>query len=153
PRAVVRTGANESLQFLHTLRQGRLAWLAQQNPAESPRPELHLYEVSDGRRPWPFRRSLLDATVDRKVVTVDPVRYRPTVVELGAFEYDGDGGDTVRFGDGVFGAIPADGAVFEAVYRVGGGARGNVAAGNISRVDAAHPIAVQIASVTNPLPA
>ena len=152
PRAIVRTGANGSLQFLHPLRQGPLAWLAQDDPAERPRPELRLHEVSDGGRHWPFRRTLLDATVDRKVVTVDPVRYRSTHVDLGAFEYDGDGGDTIRFGDGVFGAIPADGATFEAVYRVGGGARGNVPAGNISRVDPAHPIAVQIASVTNPLP-
>jgi predicted phage baseplate assembly protein len=151
-RAIVRSGANRSLQFLHTLDRGPLAWLAQENPAERPRPELRLYEVSDGRRRWPFRRSLLDSTVDRKVVTVDPMRYRLTDVTVGTTEYDGEDGDTIRFGDGVLGAIPADGAVFEAVYRCGGGARGNVAAGSISRVDAAHPISAQIALVTNPLP-
>jgi hypothetical protein len=152
PRAIVRTGANGSLQFLHTLQRGPLAWLAQENPAERPRPELHLYEVSDGRRRWPFRRSLLDATVDRKVVTVDPIRYRATDVAIGATEYDGEDGHTIRFGDGVFGATPADGAVFEVVYRCGGGVRGNVAAGSISRVDPAHPVSASIASVTNPLP-
>src|SRR5262249_59205167 len=58
-----------------------------------------------------------------------------------------------RFGDGVFGAIPADDAEFEVTYRAGGGARGNVAAGAIERVDPGHPFASEITQVTNPLPA
>ena len=124
PRAIVRTGANGSLQFLHPLQQGPLAWLAQHDPAELPRPELDLREISDGGRQWSFRRTLLDAAVDRTAVTIDPVRYRSTNGDLGAHEYDGDGGDTIRFGDGLFGAIPADGARFEVIYRVGGGAAG-----------------------------
>jgi predicted phage baseplate assembly protein len=79
------------------------------------------------------------------------MRYRPIEPAIGAAEYDGGDGATLRFGDGVFGAIPADGATFEVTYRCGGGAIGNVAAGAIDRFDRAHPIAAQIVAVTNPL--
>jgi predicted phage baseplate assembly protein len=49
--------------------------------------------------------------------------------------------------------IPSDGTAFEVVYRSGGGARGNVAAGAITRLDATHAAAASIISVTNPLAA
>jgi predicted phage baseplate assembly protein len=66
-------------------------------------------------------------------------------------DYDGDAGDTLRFGDGVFGAIPDPGAVFEVSYRAGGGALGNVAADSITKVDPAA--AALVLSVTNPFAA
>jgi hypothetical protein len=153
PRALVRTGANRSRQYLHTLRQEPLAWLAAGAADEQPRPELRLTEISASEpRRWRWRRSLLDGAPPREVFTVDPVRYRVLDGVPGAADYDGEG-DTLRFGDGVFGAIPADGAVFEVTYRAGGGARGNVAPGAVDRIDPAHPFAAVIASVTNPLAA
>ena len=42
-------------------------------------------------------------------------------------EIDEDDRASVIFGDGAFGAIPPNGAVIKATYRVGGGLRGNVA--------------------------
>jgi len=38
-------------------------------------------------------------------------------------DYDGDQGDTIRFGDNVFGAIPDGGTAFQVTYRVGGAYR------------------------------
>jgi predicted phage baseplate assembly protein len=97
-------------------------------------------------------RTLLDPRGPRERFTVDPVRYRPIDLGDGLLEYDG-AGDTLRFGDGELGAIPADGAELEVTYRAGGGAIGNVAAGAIDRVDRSHPFAAVVVAVTNPLPA
>jgi hypothetical protein len=152
-RALIRTGANRSRQYLHTLRHGPLTWLAQEDGEEHPRPELRVAEVSALGRPWAWWRSLLDPRAPRHALTVDSTRYRSIDLGDGLMEYDGGDGDTLRFGDGIFGAVPADGAVFEVTYRAGGGARGNVAAGTIDRADAEHPFAATVRSVSNPLAA
>ena len=153
PRALVRTGANGTPQLLYTLRTAPLTWLAQDDPLEGPRPEIRVTEVSDGGKVWRWRRRLLEPSPIQEIVTLDPVRYRATDTAEGMADYDGDGGETIRFGDGVFGAIPADDSEFEVTYRSGGGAGGNVAADAINRVDRAHAIALEVARVTNPLPA
>jgi hypothetical protein len=154
PRAIVRTGANRTPQFLHTLRQAPLAWLAQESPLEDPRPEISIIETTGNeRREWKWRRSLLGAGEFEPAVTLDPMRYRTLDAASGAAEYDGDDGATLRFGDGVFGLVPTDDATFEVRYRSGGGSRGNVAAGAINRVDATHPFAFNVRSVRNPLAA
>ncbi|WP_442946830.1 baseplate J/gp47 family protein [Nostoc sp. WHI] len=64
------------------------------------------------------------------------------------FDYDSDAGDTIRFGDGIFGELPNYGDTFEVTYRVGGGAIGNVAADTINRID---PTVTDVIGVTNPL--
>ncbi len=154
PRAIVRTGANGTLQFLHTLRHAPLSWLAQDDASEGPRPEIRVLETSTGERhAWQWRRSLLGAGELEEAVTIDPVRYRTVDAAAGFIDYDGGDGATLRFGDGVFGAIPGDDMAFEILYRCGGGARGNVAAGAITRFDLTHPVAINIISVTNPLAA
>lgn len=163
-RAIVREGSRRrpsrsnrapvrAPQFLHTLGHGPLTWLAQDDPEQRPRPELRVTELGTAPRPWSFSRSLLDDTgLGRAIFTVDPLRYRALGSVEAAADYDGEG-DTIRFGDGAFGALPADGAIFELVYRVGAGEQGNVAAGAIDRVDTAHPSATAIIAVDNPLPA
>lgn len=154
PRAIVRTGANGTLQVLHTLRHAPLAWLAQDRAGEEPRPEIRVRETSTGEpRAWEWHRSLLGEGELEQVVTVDPVRYRTVDPAAGIVDYDGDDGATLRFGDGVFGAIPTDGTVFEVLYRAGGGASGNAAAGSLTRLDRTHPVAINILTVTNPLAA
>lgn len=177
--AIVRTGANGTRQYLHTLRHAPLAWLAPDDPDEAPRPELRVTETTTGDaaggasvqvsgrpglpsgaggdRVWGWKRSLLDPPAQRHAFTVDPMRYVAIDSGHGAgrglADYDGADGDTIRFGDGVFGGIPADGAAFTVVYRVGGGTRGNVAADTITRLDAPAALAAVITAVTNPLPA
>lgn len=71
-----------------------------------------------------------------------------------AVETDDDGRATLRFGDGVYGAAPPNGAQIEATYRIGVGTAGNVgrdALGHLLEVEGVElpPLAV----VRNPLPA
>ncbi len=66
-------------------------------------------------------------------------------------DYVGDPGKTVRFGDGVFGAEPAVGTLFRAIYRLGNGRKGNLPADAITQFDAASFGGVA-GAVTNPLP-
>jgi len=154
PRATVRTGANASVQYLHALRDAPLAWLAQDDPDEAPRPELALIETSRGAPDtWTWRRGLLGARPLERVFTIEAMRYRALDAAGDFLDYDGSDGETVRFGDGTQGAIPEVGMAFELVFRVGGGARGNVAAGALTRLDAQTRAALGIASVTNPFPA
>ncbi len=150
-RAVVRTGPGGSPLFLHTLSVGPLTWLSQAVPGEGPRPELSVTEAVTGS--WDYRRSLLTAKPFEQVVTLDPVRYRYLGTELGASDYDGDDGCTLRFGDGTLGAIPPAGARFEVTYRVGAGIQGNVAADALTRIDPVTVSGLGIGSVSNPLPA
>ena len=64
------------------------------------------------------------------------------------WDYDGDQGDTIRFGFEGFGQPPNDGDVFDVTYRIGLGATGNVAAEAIHNVD---PTATAyLAAVRNP---
>jgi len=150
PPAIVRTGANGSLQFLHSLREAPLAWLAQRGGT----PEILLIEANaDGPRRWKFLRSLLDADEFEEAFTIDPARYRALDPSAGFYDYDGSDGATIRFGDGVFGLQPDADTMFEARYRSGGGARGNVAADALTRIDVTHPAAALIRAVSNPFAA
>ena len=81
---------------------------------------------------------------------------RPIAGTLGAsirYDYDGDAGDTIRFGDGVFGALPEPGSTFRVTYRCGGGSIGNLAADSITSFDRGDGRAKDVIRVTNPLPA
>ena len=168
PLAVARTGPGSAWdrpipEYLYTLRNGRLAWLGSADPTAldttaAPLPELLLSQPPAPPQttavPWTWRRRLLDAEPFERAVTVDPAAWRRMAGNTDgsvSFEYDGDDGDTLRFGDGVFGEIPVDGAVFEVLYRVGAGATGNVAADSITRVDRAGVLPG--VSVTNPFAA
>jgi len=153
PLAVVRAGANGVAQYLYTLTQAPLAWLSQDDPTGPPLPEIMLEDETQPP-PWTWRRSLLDAEIFETAFTVDPVRLSPigrnpdgSVIA----DYDGDDGNTVRFGDGVFGGIPNAGDVFRVLYRVGGGADGNVAIDTITTIDPG--MSSWLRTVTNPFPA
>ena len=70
-----------------------------------------------------------------------------------SYEYDGDSGDTLRFGDDVFASIPERSATFQVTYRFGGGLIGNVAADSITSIDPSVAQTYKLQSVTNPLAA
>lgn len=57
------------------------------------------------------------------------------------------------FGDGAFGAIPPNGAVIQATYRVGGGLHGNVAPQTIQTIIDAPQLILLGAQITNARPA
>jgi hypothetical protein len=145
--------------YLHTLGNGPLAWLAPLDGDGAPLPEVYLTQDSgapgDLLAPWLWRRSLLDANPGDLAYTTEPVRYSPTLQrgpgQPPVFDYDGDDGTTLRFGDGTFARRPEEGMLFRVLYRVGGGAAGNVAADSIMTIDPAQ--SGGLLAVTNPFPA
>lgn len=142
-------------QYLYTLRGAPLAWLAVDDPDFSLLPEIVLQPQASGS-PWRWRRKLLDAEPFESAFTLDPIRYSRIARIADAsgsqehLDYDSDEGDTIRFGDGIFGEIPDPETIFQVTYRVGGGSIGNVAADAITYVDLT---ATAITAVTNPFPA
>ena len=125
--------------YRYPLGQAPLAWLAGSDPNTAPAPELIVNQTAPIARPWAFTASLLQAEATDLAITVDPVAWRAvgfsgTGVPT-QYDIDGDGGATLRFGDGVFGAAPADKDVFSVAYRVGVGAAGNVAVDTITQID------------------
>ena len=76
------------------------------------------------------------------------VGYQRIGTEIVHQDYATGLGKTIRFGDGEFGEVPADGVIFQVTYRLGNGMAGNVAAGTLTRCALAL-----VQSVTNPLPA
>jgi len=140
--------------------QGRLTWLPAANAGTSsvdpdedePQPELILNRILPEPDGFDFTTSLIDATATETAYTVDPTAWRVVATDDNGnptqWEYDGDQGDTVRFGDGVFGAQPADGDVYAVQYRIGLGSAGNVAPGAIQSVSTSAT--AYLASVRNP---
>jgi hypothetical protein len=163
PPAAVRTGpddtpADPSLQYLYTLRIAPLAWLAPPDPTGYSQPEILLecQPPEGSSASWTFQRWLLDAGPFDPAFTVDPARYSRIAGTAGdsiRYDYDGDPGDTIRFGDGVFGALPEPGTTFAVTYRTGGGLAGNVAADSITAIDPALAAEAGVMRVTNPMPA
>jgi predicted phage baseplate assembly protein len=165
---IVRTGPRQTNpdgsvgtampQHMHTLAAGTVAWLAAAPDEDAdnayPQPEIALTDNTG--QGWTWSRRLLDSGAFAPAYTIDPGLWRVLQTRPDGsvqFDYDGDNGDTLRFGDGNFGLIPADGTVFTVTYRVGAGAAGNVAAGAISRIDAGQAAAAGLSAVRNPLPA
>lgn len=158
PLAVVRTGPNGSSQYVYTLKNSPLAWLEQDAAGAQPLPEILLteqpQEQSSPPVAWTWRRRLLDAQEFESAFTLDRARYMQIAHNSDdsfSYDYDGDSGDTIRFGDDVFGEVPESGSVFQVTYRMGGGAAGNVAADAITVVDPSA--AGVISAVTNPMAA
>jgi uncharacterized phage protein gp47/JayE len=163
---VVRAGANPAAQhalpdYRYCLASGPLAWLAvafqDEDTSVPAQPEIVLSAVlPDGRQsPWTFERWLLGSAAGDQVFTLTPEQYSPVLTSDGVtwFDYDGDGGTTICFGDGTFGMPPPPGTVFTAVYRVGGGSAGNVPADTITNVAPGQAQGPVIVSCTNPFPA
>jgi Baseplate J-like protein len=160
---VVRAGMNSTPadprpDYRYCLASGPLAWLATSGPdAPLPAvPEITLTSavLADGSTSsWAFQHWLLDAGSADQVFTLTPEQYSPVLTSDGQtwYDYDGDGGTTIRFGDGTFGMSPLPGTQFSVVYRVGGGSAGNVPADAITNV--APGQASMIKTCTNPFPA
>jgi uncharacterized phage protein gp47/JayE len=146
-------------QYLHTLAAGTVAWLpAPASAADpNPQPEIQLTQLPAGSGPsWAWMRSLLQAAPSDAAFTLEPALYRLIQRRPDGtvqFEYDGDAGDTLRFGDGSFGLLPPEETRFGVSYRVGTGASGNLPPDAIRRIDPGQPDAVGLLAVRNPLPA
>ena len=100
------------------------------------RPSIAVRSVLTGApTEWTPARDLLNSDPDTPAFVV---------------ETEADGSTRLRFGDGEHGARPAGGATFDATYRAGNGAAGNVGADSIVH---AVTLDARIVSVRNPLPA
>lgn len=154
--AVVRTGPNSTPtsfapMYLYTLANTPLAWLAP-DAITSPTPEITLQPASGS--PWPWYVNLLQAELYAVGFTLDRASYVPIATNSDGticYDYDGDSGDTIRFGDENFGTVPDPGTIFQVTYRTTSGATGNVAADTITGFDPAT--APDVLSVTNPFAA
>jgi hypothetical protein len=161
--AIVRTGPNDtaatpSLQYLYTLTQTPVAWLQPVDASTPQAPEILLEQRGQvgAAGEWTFFPRMLEAGEFQAAFTLEAARYsqvgRSSDGTAAYYDYDGDDGDTIRFGDGEFGNIPPAGAIFDITYRVTAGSGGNVAAGSITLVDPAAA-ATGVTAATNPLPA
>ena len=117
-----------------------MAWLQPADPTQPPQPEIVLTGQAPGRRAGLVGSSSSGSSTPSRSTRPSPWMPRgtrglpaPWATRL-RYDYDGDAGDTLRFGDGVFGAEPEPGATFTATYRSGGGLAGNVAADSITSV-------------------
>jgi hypothetical protein len=141
--------------YVYSLKNTLLVWLAA-DARSLPLPEIELIETPPTDPPfaWTWHRSLLDAEQLESAFTLDRTSFIPVAKNSDgttSYEYDGDSGDTIRFGDRDFGSPPEPNAVFQVNYRVGAGAEGNLAADSITNFDAvAAPL---VESVTNPFAA
>ena len=158
---VVRAGANWTpdnplADYRYCLASGPLAWLAtgraDDNTPVPARPEIVL--TANGKS-WTFERWLFGAAPTDDAFTLTPEQYSPVLATGGTtwFDYDGDGGTTIRFGDGTFGASPQPGTAFTVLYRVGDGSGGNVPAGTITSVAPGQAQGQNVTACTNPFPA
>jgi hypothetical protein len=171
PAAIERTGPQPLLApgvcgdppaiRLYTLAHAPLAWLPQPDidPSLRPVPEILLSQaqpLAADPASWDWVRKLLLALPFDTFFTIDPVSYRTLTTNSDGSvqsDYDNDDGDTIRFGDGVFGANPDAGMQFTVTYRYGTGATGNVAADAISQLDPAVATQGLLTAVNNPLAA
>ena len=123
---VVRAGANwtpkiRGPDYRYCLSSGPLAWLATATPG---RGHLGARAARDRAQRERARRRHVTMGVPAlaarrrvptdQVFTLTPEQYSPVLTSNGTtwFDYDGDGGTTIRFGDGTFGASPPPGTVF-----------------------------------------
>lgn len=164
--AIWRTGTNKINtdgssssvinQYIYTLQQPALSWLAQADPKAAPLPEIVLTESSQSLsgREWTWRRQRLLASRFETAYTLDPARYvriNGSNETYAMYEYDSGDGYSIRFGGGDFGIAPQPETIFQVVYRTGSGLAGNVAADSITNVDPGS--ATIILAATNPFPA
>jgi hypothetical protein len=143
---------------LYTLANAPLAWLPQPSldPTGEPVPEIQMTQMQPATLTpsWTWVRTLLNSSAFEQNFTIDPASYRAIGTNSNGSlqsEYDGDGGDTIRFGDGVFGANPDPGMEFNVTYRYGAGASGNVAADAVTQLDPSVAALGLFTAVTNPL--
>ena len=152
PLAIARRGPNSSdaqpnFVYRRPLRQSPIAWLAPQSAAaaltaaNALAPEIQLACPTRPSQSWAFTPTLLNVEQTETAFTIDPVAWIPVATNpdgsIANYEMNGDGGESIRFGDGVFGLPPNPGDVFTMTYRVGLGSAGNVAPDTITGIDPA----------------
>lgn len=147
---IEREGADGASVQRMPLTGGMLAWLT-----GSAAPEIRVVQAMPEVSDWHYVRTLLDSAAIARAFVTDAQVWRAVSFasdgRANHWEPDGDGGGdvTLRFGDGVFGASPEPGAVFDIEWRTGVGATGNLPADAIGEV----PIPGAVIAARNPFAA
>jgi hypothetical protein len=150
--------------YLLSLPETEESGLAFADPAEDLRrtePEVRVIEINEdaGDPEWFFRRTLIAESGDDSVFTLEDGTWRRIVArwrggeEIIHRDYASGAGYTVRFGDGEFGRLPAQGSLYEIQYRLGSGVAANVPAGAVSTLSIpseTSPLAAQLIGASNP---
>ncbi len=144
------TDAQPNFVFRYPLAQAPLGWLT---APDAPAPEMLLEQLLPTASAWTFATTLLESLATATDFTLDPVSWqvvgRANDGTPKNYDVQGDQGHSIRFGNNVFGASPAEQDLFQVTYRTGLGARGNVAIDAITHVDPAS--AGIISAARNPL--
>jgi hypothetical protein len=137
--SIVREGPDGTVVHRLPLKAGVLAWV----PGIST-PEIAVTQTMPEVSDWQYTRTLLDSAALAPAFAIDRQAWRAVSFANDGrethWEPDGDDGGTdsagmtLRFGNGVFGAVPEPGAVFDIVYRAGAGAGGNLPVDTISEI-------------------
>ncbi len=164
-QAVERQGRDGTVSYLFSLpgsESEALVYLGE--TAESGLPEIFMQEVThDGtdwdyvdsfgaiqdfrEHGWQWRRSLMGTAssqpTDRHFTFEDGtwrrvVGYLRDGEEIVHQDYASNEGTTIRFGEGEFGLMPAEGTVFQVKYRLGDGKRSNVPAESLIHFEEAY---------------
>lgn len=173
PAAIEREGPGRVTIYRHSLAGSDASGLCWVSSNDGRLPEVRLFEQVDlgggsfaRGTEWRWRRSLLG------VASSDP-EDRHFTLEDGSWgnvlhwdrpsetlyhrDYKSGSGFTLRFGDGEFGRLPLVGTRFEVAWRLGNGARGNVAANTLVGTELLDPASslfqAEVLAVTNPLTA
>lgn len=165
-RAVEREGHDGTVTYLFSLQDSDINPLVRtdfRNKGIIPQIELCEIEKDTGlpdfNASWQCRSSLVgtrSSDADDPHFTLDDgiwrrvVGYQRSGIEIIHKDYATGNGTTIRFGDGEFGRIPAEGTVFRVFYRLGGGADSNIPAGAVKYLEKPDG---NIVSLRNPFPA
>jgi hypothetical protein len=173
-RAVEREGRDGTLTYLYSLPDSEnspLVWLGEDPRDASPEVqmvEMEIKKVGDvnvlqergEEGVWNCKKSLVGSSSskpdDPDFILDDGtwkrvVGYQRSGTEIEHRDYASDKGMTIRFGDGEFGRIPAEGTIFKVKYRLGGGSSSNVPAASLTYYNKTDLDFVD--EVSNPLPA
>lgn len=152
---------DSKVKFLFSLPDSEgtpLVWLPVRDQGGAMRPEIDLYRDGDGVWAWlPALVGEETAAPTAKAYALENGVYRRVVgfERLGKLtqliDYASGAGNTVRFGDGEFGMVPAEGSKFTLRYRLGNGRKMNVAPDTLLQFPAGPPPGVD--EITNPLAA
>lgn len=163
-RAIERQGTNRNIRYLQSLpdlQDDGLVYLTDAAEAQVAdllfsEPEVHLREIRHNGigwevvpSSWEWRHSLLGVNSSQPVdrhFTIEPGTWGRTVgywrkgVEKVYYDYRDNAGKTLVFGDGEFARLPAQGTIFSVLYRVGNGAKTNVAPDAIHNMASPLPL-------------
>src|SRR4030095_3716593 len=166
-RAIERRGRDNTISYLFTLpysEEQNFVWLPGQ---KHPEPQIQLIGLNFNDPAW--QTAIADWQYKTALVGVNSsqpndthytfddgswkrvVGYQRIGQEIIHQDYAASNGSTLRFGDGEFGVIPAEGTVFLIRYRIGAGRYTNVTKDSITKFDNDALSLNFISSITNPL--